>query len=92
MGALSLQSIKRGKASGLRKLICETQSSDSEDDDTTTPVSPTNTDPHRPWLGDFRAYIDASETKILQGMSTIQWWGVSIFLIIIYLLLIFTLL
>jgi hypothetical protein len=47
-------------------------------------------DPCCPWLGDFEVYINASETKIPQGMSTIQWWDV--FLIIIYLILIFALL
>jgi hypothetical protein len=34
-------------------------------------------DPQRPWLHDFRAYMDASE-QVREGWSAIQWWGVSI--------------
>jgi hypothetical protein len=34
-------------------------------------------DPQRPWLRDYRAYIDFPE-QVPEGWSAIQWWGVSI--------------
>jgi hypothetical protein len=33
-------------------------------------------DPKRPWLTDFRKYLDAVE-QIPDGCSAIGWWGVS---------------
>jgi hypothetical protein len=33
-------------------------------------------DPQRPWLRDYRAYIDVVE-QVPEGWTTIQWWGVS---------------
>ena len=33
-------------------------------------------DPKRPWLWDFRSYLDAIE-QVPDGCSTIKWWGVS---------------
>jgi hypothetical protein len=69
---------KKGEASSLRKLIHEAQSSDDDnsmDDSTTT----ANTDPFRPWYADFKNYIDTLEVKPPPGMSTVQWWSVSIF-------------
>jgi hypothetical protein len=68
-------SAKKGKASGLRKLIRETQSSDEDDD---MAASTADTDPSRPWHADFKKYIDTSEAKPPAGMSVVQWWGVSI--------------
>ena len=78
----SRPSEKKGKASGLRKLIRETQSSD--EDDTMNNSAAANSDPSRPWYADFKNYIDTLEAKPLPGMSTIQWWGVSILLHYIY--------
>jgi hypothetical protein len=71
------QSAKKGKASGLRKLIRETQSSDDDEDfgDSAT----TDADPSRPWRADFKNYVDTLEVKPPAGMTTVQWWGVSIF-------------
>ncbi|KAG2108121.1 hypothetical protein BD769DRAFT_1675381 [Suillus cothurnatus] len=47
---------KKGKASGLKKFIHETQSSEEDDDDETVV---THTDPSRPWYASFKNYIDA---------------------------------
>jgi hypothetical protein len=33
-------------------------------------------DPNRPWLRDFRAYLDVCE-HVPDGWTTIAWWGVS---------------
>jgi hypothetical protein len=33
-------------------------------------------DPERPWLRDFRSYLDAVE-QVPDGCSAIKWWGVS---------------
>jgi hypothetical protein len=68
---------KKGKASGLRKLIRENQSSD-EDEAIANSTTAAITNPSRPWYADFKNYIDAIESKPPAGMSTIQWWGVSI--------------
>ena len=70
-------SVKKGKASGLRKLIHENQSSD-EDESMDNSGMKANIDPSRPWYADFKNYIDMSEAKPPPGMSTVQWWGVSI--------------
>jgi hypothetical protein len=34
-------------------------------------------DPQRPWLRDYRAYIDVLE-QMPEGWTAIQWWGVSV--------------
>ena len=36
-------------------------------------------DPQRPWLRDYRSYMDAFE-QVPEDWSTIQWWGVSLWL------------
>jgi hypothetical protein len=66
--------VKKGKTSGLKKLIRKAQSSDEDDDDETVV---THTDPSRPWYASFKDYVDAVETKPPAGISIIQWWGVS---------------
>lgn len=33
-------------------------------------------DPQRPWLQDFRAYINAVE-QVPDGWTAVTWWGVS---------------
>jgi hypothetical protein len=38
-------------------------------------------DPQRPWLRDYRAYMDVPE-QVPEGWSAIQWWGVSISVLI----------
>jgi hypothetical protein len=50
--------------------------SDDEDgaDLDTDPAVPE--DPSRPWVRDFRAYLDALE-HVPEEWSTIEWWGVS---------------
>jgi len=35
-------------------------------------------DPLRPWRAEFLSYIETLEAALPAGMSTIQWWGVSI--------------
>lgn len=57
------------KASRLKKLICETQSSDEDDNDETVI---THTDPSRLWYVVFKNYVDAVEMKPPPGMSIIQ--------------------
>ena len=34
-------------------------------------------DPQRPWLRDYRVYIDVPE-QVQEGWTAIQWWGVSV--------------
>lgn len=73
--------VKKAKASGLQKLICETQSED-EDEDMDNSPSTADADLSRPWYADFKNYIDTLEMKPPPGMSIVQWWGISILYII----------
>jgi hypothetical protein len=76
---------KKGKASGLKKLIRETQSSD-EDEEMCNSTSTADMDPARRWRSDFLNYLNTSDGKLPPGMSTIQWWGVCIYFIGLFLL------
>ena len=81
MGGLAMMPqicLKKGKASGLKKLIHQTQSSDEDEDmRDSTPALP---DSAKSWRADFMNYIDTVEAKLPPGMSTIQWWGVCTYL------------
>lgn len=74
------------KNKGLHVLLREL--SDDEDDIMTVTRSDTASgqsgprldvpladDPQRPWLRDYRAYMDVPE-QVREGWSAIQWWGV----------------
>jgi hypothetical protein len=37
-----------------------------------------NVDSSKPWMAEFRNYLDTLEATLPSGMSTIQWWGVCI--------------
>jgi hypothetical protein len=76
-------SIKKGKASGLRKLIRETQSSD-KDEDSGPFTAAVATDPTRPWRVDFMNYLNTTEVKLPPEMTIIQWWGVCIIVIFMF--------
>jgi hypothetical protein len=34
-------------------------------------------DPQRPWLHDYRTYLDVLE-QVPKGWTAVQWWGVSV--------------
>jgi hypothetical protein len=51
-------------------------SDEDDDDDPSATASSEPLDPLRPWLQDFRIYIDTRESALPEGMGTIQWWGV----------------
>lgn len=70
--------IKQGKASRLKKLIRETQSSDKDEDVPT--IAPSTW--AKPWQANFMNYINTFEAPPLPGMSTIQWWGVRSFFLL----------
>lgn len=61
----------RGK--GIHALLREL--SDDEDDALGDTMDVPD-DPQRPWLRDFRAYMDVPE-QVPDGWTAIQWWGVS---------------
>ena len=61
---------------GLKKLIRAVES-DDEDEVPEVVASTANFNPSKPWLPNFRQYIDTLEAIQPVGMSTIQWWGVS---------------
>ena len=49
----------------------------SDDEEITTEVrNGVPEDPKRPWLTEFRKYLDAVE-QVPDGSSAIGWWGVS---------------
>jgi hypothetical protein len=68
---------KKSKAGGLKKLIRQVQS-DSEDDMSPNAATASAGDPLRPWRAEFLSYLETLEAALPAGMSTIQWWGVSI--------------
>jgi hypothetical protein len=60
----------------LSKLLREL-SDDDDSDCTDSDARPTVLeDPNRPWLQDFRAYLDMVE-YVQDDWTTITWWGVS---------------
>jgi hypothetical protein len=67
--------VRKSKTGRLKKLICEVES-DSEDDMLDATETVAACDPSKPWLLDFRRYIDTVEATPPSRMSTIQWWGV----------------
>jgi hypothetical protein len=70
------QSIQLRKGKGLHALLREL--SDDEENTTINTASGllVPDDPQRPWLCDYRAYMDVPE-QVPEGWSAIQWWGVS---------------
>jgi hypothetical protein len=67
-------SVQPRKDKGLNALLREL--SDDEEDTTTVSGSDVPDDPQRPWIRDYRAYIDVPE-QVPEGWTAIQWWGVS---------------
>lgn len=59
------------------KLIRQVQS-DSEDDMSPNAAITSTGDPLRPWRAELLSYLETLEAALPAGMSTIQWWGVSI--------------
>ena len=59
----------------IRTLLREL-SNDEEDNHTASSPSTLEDDPSRPWLRDFRAYLDTTE-HVPEGWTAIVWWGVS---------------
>jgi hypothetical protein len=69
----SVPVVKKGKVDGLKRLIREVESDD--EDDITVPVA--HSDMSKPWMTEFTGYLETLEATLANGMSTIQWWGVS---------------
>lgn len=63
------------KNKGLHALLREL--SDDEEDSMADTEADVPDDPQRPWLRDYRAYMDVPE-QVPEGWTAIQWWGVSI--------------
>lgn len=72
--------VTKGKTGGRKKLIREVLSDDEEPESSTgSPLgAASSTNDVEPWRADFNAYIDSIEALRPAGMSTIQWWGVSL--------------
>jgi hypothetical protein len=66
-------SVKRSKKSSMKSLLREL--SDDDDDSDTTSMPSDNSD--APWHLEFRRYLDAVH-ELPEGMTSIQWWGVSL--------------
>jgi hypothetical protein len=75
-GSTARPSKQSKKGKGLNALLREL--SDDEEDTTAMDIGLlVPDDPQRPWLRDYRAYVDIPE-QVPEGWSAIQWWGVSI--------------
>jgi hypothetical protein len=74
-GSITRPSAPSRKDKGLRTLLREL--SDDEEDTVVDTGLDVPDDPQRPWLRDYRAYIDILE-QVPEGWTAIQWWGVSI--------------
>lgn len=69
-----------GMGSGRRSARWKAATSDTESDsdkrpETQSPV--TSAAPSEPWLQAFNLYIDSVD-EVPKGMTTVQWWGVSL--------------
>ena len=60
----------KSKLSTLLRELSDEEDGQSDDEGFTVP-----NDPNRPWLRDFRSYIDTIE-NVPEGWTTIKWWGV----------------
>lgn len=74
-GSMTRLSAPLKKNKGLRTLLREL--SDDENDAAMDTGLDVLDDPQRPWLHDYRAYVDVLE-QVPEGWTAIQWWGVSI--------------
>ena len=70
-----MPSVPLTKSKGLCALLREL-SNDDEDTAADTRID-IPTDPQRPWLCDFSAYMDVCE-QVPEGWMAIQWWGISL--------------
>ena len=71
------QPLKRKLSSLLREL------SDDEDSSHADAGPAVLEDPNRPWVRDFCAYLDILE-HVREGWTTMAWWGVSDFLLVVW--------
>ncbi|HWS83115.1 MAG TPA: hypothetical protein VN207_02530 [Ktedonobacteraceae bacterium] len=74
-GITTRASIQSRNGKSLHTLLREL----SDDDEDTMADTGTDVpdDPQRPWLRDYRVYIDVPE-QVQEGWTAIQWWGVSV--------------
>ena len=73
-GQLAPKTLSAPAKSKIHTLLREL--SDDEDDSSAESGSAVPDDPNRPWLRDFRAYLDTTE-HVPDGWSMVKWWGVS---------------
>jgi hypothetical protein len=63
----------------LARLLAE-DSTDEEMDVASTSATPSpDSDANKPWLHEFKGYIDGVD-EVPNGMSIVKWWGVSLFI------------
>jgi len=68
-GGLLLPAKRKGKLSHLLHKL-------SSDEDEVAEEGDHDVDPQSPWLKEFNLYLH-SATSIADGLSIVQWWGVS---------------
>ena len=59
--------------SRIGRLVRRNLDTDSEAEDNDNGI---NIDPLKPWMAEFRLYIDTHDI-VPEGMSIVHWWGVS---------------
>ena len=70
--------VKKGNKK-LAQLLAE-DSTDEETDVPSTSATPSpDSDANKPWLHEFKQYIDRTD-ELPNGMSITKWWGVNIFI------------
>lgn len=72
----------KSKTGGLKRLI-RAVASDDEDESPEVTTSTLHADPTKLWRSEYRSYLDTVEATPPAGMTTIQWWGVSLCFIFI---------
>jgi hypothetical protein len=79
------QPLEKGKTGHgkVKVLLWELESHDEDENlfAHSTPSS-SSSDPAKPWLKEFHYYLNSFD-EIPEGMSIVQWWGVSCIIILI---------
>ncbi|KAG6914152.1 hypothetical protein DXG01_002077 [Tephrocybe rancida] len=60
---------KKRKTAGTLLRVSDTDSDDSDDEEDTP------NDPTKPWMTEFRRYLDTNDL-VLEGMPVVEWWGI----------------
>ena len=66
----------------LARLLAEDSTDDEMDAPSTSATPLPESDTHKPWLHEFRRYLDGVD-EVPNGMTITKWWGVRQFIAIL---------